>query len=148
MVECLRFADVGDVPQGVETEGIGVKTHGVTHLVGQLFGVHAENLRGIRTHRRVHIHGYMRQAPVVVELVEHINDLLRTADGERGDEELAFAINAGVVHNAQELLFGHQILIVEAVTVGRFADEVVALREELRRWQNMTMLATDIAGVG
>ena len=100
VVKRLRIAYVGDIPEGVEAERIGVKLHGVAHLVGQLVGVHTEDLSGVGTHRRIHIDRYMRQRTVVIELVQHIDNLLGSADRERRDQELPFAIDAGVLHYA------------------------------------------------
>ena len=89
----------------------------------------------------------MRQAAVVIELIEHIYNLLGSTDGERGDEQLTFAINAGVFDHAEQLLFRDELFIVDTVSIGRFADEVIALREELRRRQDMTMQTTYVTGV-
>ena len=80
MVERLGFADVGDVPQRIKSEGIGIELHGVAHLIGQFLRVHAEDLGSIGGHGRIDIDGYLRQTAVIIELVEHINDLLRTSD--------------------------------------------------------------------
>ena len=89
----------------------------------------------------------MRQSAVVIELVEHIDDFLGTTDGKRRNEQLSFAIDAGIFDHAEQFLFGYHLLLVQAVAVRRFADEIITLREEMGRRQDMTLCTTDVAGV-
>ena len=74
MIEHFRLAYVGDVTEGVEAERVGIKTHRVAHFVAQFFGVHTKYLRCIGGHRTIDIYGDMRQAPVVIQLVEDTDD--------------------------------------------------------------------------
>ena len=145
-IEAFGFVDIRDIMQGIEAKGIGVESHRLADVFVEFVGVHAEDLRGVEAERRIDIDGYMRQGTVVVELVEHIDNLLRTADRETRDNEFAFLIDAGVVHYAKQFLFGHERVFVQAVTVGRLADEVVTLRDELGRRQDMTMQPSEVAG--
>ncbi len=148
VVQALRLVDIGDIAQRIETEGVVVETQDVLH-VGVEFGqIHAEDMGGVDRQGRIDIDGYARQAPVVVELVEDIDYLLRAPDGETGDDEFAFLIDACGLDNAEQFLFADKRVVVQAVAVGGFADEVVALREELRRAEDMTVEASDVAGVG
>ncbi len=58
---------------------------------------------------------------------------------------MSLAIDTGVVHHSEKLLFrGHRI-IVKSVAISRFADEVITLREELRRRENMGMCTSEVA---
>ena len=60
---------------------------------------------------------------------------------------MPFSIHTSVFDNSEQFFFGHHLLLVQAVAIGRFADEIVALGEELGRRKDMTVLATDIAGI-
>jgi hypothetical protein len=89
----------------------------------------------------------MRQPSVVIEAVEDIDDLLGPADRERGDEQLSLAIDAGVFNNSEELFFGDFFFVMEPVAIGGLTDEIVTLREELRRREYMAMLAPYVSGI-
>lgn len=148
VVQALRLVDIGDIAQRIETEGVIVEAQHVLH-VGVEFGqIHAEDMGGVDRQRRIDIDGDAGQAPVVVELVEYIDYLLRAPDGETGDDEFAFLIDARGFDDAEQFLFADKRVVVQAVTVGGLADEVVTLREELRRAEDMAVEASDVARVG
>ena len=147
VIERLRFVDVCNIAQGIKAKRIRVKPQGILHFFAQFIGVHSENLGCVSGHRRIHIHRYLRQSTVVIEPVEHIDDFLGTTDGERRNEQLSFAIDAGIFDHAEQFFFGHYLLLVQAVAVRRFADEIITLREEMGRRQDMTLSTTDVAGV-
>lgn len=148
VVQALRLVDIGDVAQRIEAEWVVVEAQHVLH-VGVEFGqIHAEDMGGVDRQGRIDIDGDAGQASVVVELVEYIDYLLRAPDGETGDDEFALLIDARGFDDAEQFLFADKRVVVQAVTVGGLADEVVALREELRRAEDMAVEAPDVARVG
>ena len=72
---------------------------------------------------------------------------MRATDGERRDDEFAAFLDAGVVNDFQQLVFGVFAVAVEAVAVGGLGDDIVAVRERLGRAQQVVVFAPDVAGV-
>ena len=102
---------------------------------------------GGASERTVHENLDVGQVARLVETVQGIDDFLCSADGEGGDEQFAEALGAGVAHNQHQLLVGIVERGMQPVTVGRFGDDVVGIRERFRVGEDAFVVAAHVASV-
>ena len=107
-----------------------------------------KDARGLVGERAVHIHGEVRVAvhhAGVLDLANEIQQLLRAADGERRDDDVA-ALAERFVDDLGKLVGIAPDLGVVAVAVGRLHHDVVGLFEKLRVADDGLVDVADIAG--
>ena len=146
-VEFLGGLDGLDVLQAVESEGVGVFLHVVEDGLAEAFGVEAHDVGGGDAERAVDKDIDVGQEFGMLEAVEGIDDFLRAANGEGGDDEFAFLLGAGVEHGHEEFLLGILEGVVDAVAIGGFHDEVVDLREGFGVFEYVFAVSAYVAGV-
>jgi len=86
----------------VESKGIGVGKHRIPDIVVQPVGMKAEDVAGIDGQRTVYKDLYLGQPPFVEQVIECVNDILRSANGKRRNDERAFVIYAGMTDDFQQ----------------------------------------------
>src|SRR5690606_23022389 len=87
-VQLLRPARLADVLQPLEAEGVVVGEHVVEELAVVALRVRLEDAGDVDGEGAVHEDGDAGDAVLVPELVERVDELLRAADGEGGDDDL------------------------------------------------------------
>ena len=107
--------------------------------------MHLEDLSGIDSQRTVYIYRNLRQLVSVVEVIQDINYLLRPADGKRRYDELAFFPYTSVFDDLQQLLLSAFSCLMQSVSVGTLRDDIVALRESVRRFQQIAVVTPNVA---
>lgn len=75
----------------------------IVHLLIETLRMNAENLRRTHRHGTIHEHRNTLQRTVLVCLVQQIKQLLRTFDGERGNQHLAATLDR-IAHNRTKRL--------------------------------------------
>ena len=133
VVEPLRLVDILDILERVEPERVAVEPEHILYSLVEVGHIQAEDLGSIDRERRIDIHGDMRQAAVVIQIVEHVHYLLRSANRERRNEQFALLAHTSVLHHLQQFLLGSLFALVQPVAIGGLGDQVVALRERHRR---------------
>ena len=103
------------------------------------------NIGGVDAQRAVDKHIDVGQQTFAAQTVEGVDDFLRTTDGERRNDELAFLLGAGVERSHQQVLLGGIERGVQTVAVGRLHQQVVNLRKRLGIFEYMLVVAPHIA---
>src|SRR5262245_41994659 len=79
--------------------------------------------------------------------MEKVNDRLRAADGEGGDDDLAAAVG-GTLHHVAKLIGGFVDWLVCVPAVSTFGDDEIRSRQRFRVVQDRQADAAEIAGEG
>ena len=116
LVDCLRGLDVADVGQSVEAERVLIRLDQGASFVVVAFGMVAEDARGIRRERAVHEDRQRRKLHLIEQRVEVVDEALRTAHAERGDQDLAAALE-GLPHDLAEARLDVLARRMEAIAV-------------------------------
>ena len=97
--------DFTDVRQIFHAEWIFLFAQKSGDGIVETFRVQAIDLSGVHAQRAVHKDGHFGQLAVASELMERVNNLLRAADGKRGDDDFAFFVNR-LAHEPADLFVG------------------------------------------
>jgi len=84
----------------------------------------AENFRGFQRERAVHVNWQDRDAARLRELEQRVEQLLRSADGERRDDDLAVAFDGPVDDLANPVIHVVERLVNPAA-VGTFGQQEI-----------------------
>ena len=82
----------------------------------------------------------------VFDLADEIQHLLRSADGKRGDDDIAAAVERALDAGGKRGNVVRPLVGVVTVAVGGFDDEVIGLVDVLRVAENRLVEVSDIAG--
>ena len=146
-VESFGIVYVAHVGELVKAEGIlGALDEGADVLV-EVLVMQPVDVGGGQCQWTVHEALDVGQVAGAFQPVQGIDDLLRPADGEGGDQQLASAFGAGVLDNHHQLLLGLFQGGVQPVAVGGLGDDVVGIREGHGVGEYLLVVATYIAGV-
>ena len=143
LVHRLRQVQAGEV------EHVGAVLHQRQRVVVQIAPqVAAENGGGLLRQRAVHIHGEILHGgdkPLVLDLPDEVQQLLRSAHGEGGDDHVA-ALAQRLVDDLRQLIGVAPHLGVVAVAVGGLRQHIVGAGEKLRVADDRLIHVADIAG--
>ena len=99
-------------------------------------------LQGTRGHGAVDVHGEYRNALLLFELLDPVDHLFRTADGERRHDELAASSRGVADDGGQPRVF---VRAVHAIAVRRFDEQHVGCLNRLRIGKHRPVVASKIA---
>jgi len=144
-VDFLAVLDIADVVAVVGAEDVSCLPLELARVRIEEFGMKAKDFGGVDGEGAVDEGGDLGDQPLLLELVQEIDDHLCSADAEGGDDDLA-ATGDCVVHNFGELSLEVGAGGMEATAVGAFGDEVVARGEGVGISQDRHVAAADVAG--
>jgi hypothetical protein len=135
----LRGAQDAEVPRGERGRaGVGEPAH--VEVV--VLGMARVDRRHVDGHRTVDEDRQRRDASLVLEHANHVEQLLRAIDGERRHQQHLFA-RRGLVDDARELGLGSRR--VQAVAIRRLDQKQVGFRHELGVAQDHSAPPAEIA---
>ncbi len=106
--------------------------------------MHTENICGIHGERAIDENGQFGDIAVCIQLVERVDDLLGSADGEGGNDHLA-ALFGGPVHHVAQLAPRSFVGAVEAVAVGALHNHDVGCLDDFGRVEDGDLVAAEVA---
>ena len=134
-----------DVSEVLHAEGVGLFPEEIIGLLVEAFRVETVDLRGVHAERAVHKDGDARQLAFFRELVQGEDDVLGTAYGEGGDDDLALLLD-GVFDEFQDFVIAARFGHVTAIAVGAFDLEEVHVFHRFGITQDIVIPSANIAG--
>lgn len=145
-VESFGFPHVRNVGEIVKAEGVVIRQHVFLQFGVVAFGVSAENGGSVHGQGAVHEDLYFGQLSGTFQLVEHVNDLLRTPNAKGGDKKFSTIFYAGISDDFQKLLDLIRFLLMLPVAVSRLAEKVITGRHRLWIPKDWAVGAADVSG--
>ena len=144
IVELPRMRHLADIGEILHAEGVLLLAQEFVDRLVEALRVQAIDLGGVHAQRAVHKDRHPGQLARQRQLVQRINDLLRAADRERGDDDLALSVQR-LAHQLADLGIGACLRRVHARAVGALDLQVIHVLHRLRVAQNVVVAAADVA---
>ena len=93
IVQCSRFFGIANELQALESENVVVAFQYLIRFIIEAFGVFAEDLGRFHRERAVNIHRQVGQQSFVLQIIQLIDKVLRSADTECRNDDLAAAVH-------------------------------------------------------
>ena len=135
---------LADISEVLHAERVFLLPQELVDALVEALGVQAIDFGRIHAQGAVHEDGHARQLPRQRQLVQGIDDLLRAADGEGRDDDLAFALE-GFAHHLAHLGVGVGFWRMLARAVGALDLQVIHVLHRLRVAQDVVVAPPDVA---
>ena len=147
IIERLGIGNIANIAKPGKPERIafGIFAKYFCRLGIEKIAVLAKDRGDVDGERRIDEYGNAGDSIGHHQLVEEQNQLLRAPDSEGGNDNFSTP-RGSTIDNAGKLIEDRALILMQAVAIGGFHDEVVAGEHRLRVANNWQVRTADIAG--